>query len=223
MAGSGGLTGWVLGLSGTRMVAGPCFSSCFGLPLQTTVVVIGVIELFITIIATVLNVAKFAQNIDTEGEECEGKDVCLGPLIKYSVFDAFFGALCALLLIVGGHTRSHCLLVTWILVTLFTSLKYVWVVVTHDWTSLEDWISITYLAFYTSVFVIIWSFMAEMSQARRQGQAYAQPYPAQGHVVINQTFQPAPPYHPNQCPTTPPGYPPHPPPYSQQPPSNPAY
>jgi hypothetical protein len=119
------------------MVTRPCFSSCLGLPLQTTVIVIGLLELLITIVATVLNVVKYAKFMDPDGEECEGKDVCIGPLIKYSVFDAFTGVVCALLLIVGGYTRSHCLLITWCIVTLMASAKYVWVVVTHDWTSLE--------------------------------------------------------------------------------------
>ena len=206
------------------MGARPCFTSCFGIPLQTSVIIVGVVELFITIIATVLNVVKYSKFLDPDSEECEGKDVCIGPLIKYSVFDAFFGVLCALFLIVGAYTRNQCLLITWMVVTVFTSLKYVWVVVTHDWTSLEDWISITYLIFYISVFLIILSFMAEMSMQRLQQLPGA--YPAQAHVVVNQTFlpmspQPHPP--PQYCPTTPPGYPPHPPPYSAQPPTNPGH
>merc|ERR1712110_77746 len=82
------------------MGARPCFTSCFGIPLQTSVIIVGVIELFITIIATVLNIVKYAKYLDPDGDECEGKDVCIGPLIKYSVFDAFFGVLCALF--------SHC-------------------------------------------------------------------------------------------------------------------
>ena len=115
----------------------PCFNSFLGIPLQLTVIIIGVIELIITIIATILNVVKYAQFVDPYGEECEGKDVCIGPLIKYSVFDAFFGIVCALLLIVGAHTRNHCMLITWMIITAVISLKYIWVVVTHDWTSLE--------------------------------------------------------------------------------------
>ena len=115
----------------------PCFSSCFGLPLQTTVIIVGIIELVITIIATFLNVVKLTRKIDTEGEECKGKDICIGPLIKYSVFDASFGVLLAFCLIFGGYLRNHCLLVTWMIFTVIASLKYIWVVVTHDWTSLE--------------------------------------------------------------------------------------
>jgi hypothetical protein len=116
---------------------GPCFNTFFGIPLQLTVIIIGVIELIITIVATILNVVKYAQFVDPYGEECAGKDVCYGPLIKYSVFDAFFGVVCALLLILGAHTRNHCMLLTWMVITFCISLKYIWVVVTHDWTSLE--------------------------------------------------------------------------------------
>ena len=116
---------------------GPCFHTFFGIPLQLTVIIIGVIELVITIIATILNVVKFAQFVDPYSDECEGKDVCIGPLIKYSVFDAFFGVVCALLLIIGAHTRNHCMLITWMVITFLTSIKYIYVVVTHDWTSLE--------------------------------------------------------------------------------------
>ena len=36
----------------------------------------------------------------------QDKDVCIGPLIKYTVFDAFFGALCGILLIVGSLQKS---------------------------------------------------------------------------------------------------------------------
>ena len=34
------------------------------------------------------------------------KDVCVGPLIKYTVFDAFFGALCGIILILGSLQKS---------------------------------------------------------------------------------------------------------------------
>ena len=36
----------------------------------------------------------------------QDKDVCVGPLIKYTVFDAFFGALCGVLLILGSLQKS---------------------------------------------------------------------------------------------------------------------
>ena len=42
---------------------GPCFNTFFGIPLQLTVIIIGVIELIITIVATILNVVKFAQKL----------------------------------------------------------------------------------------------------------------------------------------------------------------
>ena len=83
----------------------------------------------------------------------KGKDVCIGPLIKYTVFDAFFGAVCGLILIVGSLKRSqasdlagvfhsssallYCFMVTWMVLTIVISLKYALVVLTHDWTALE--------------------------------------------------------------------------------------
>ena len=65
------------------------------------------------------------------------QDVCIGPIIKYAVFDAFFGVVCALLLIFGAHLRNNCLLISWVVITICTSLKYVYVVVFSDWSRLE--------------------------------------------------------------------------------------
>ena len=115
----------------------PCFKSVFGLDLATAVIIIGVLELVVTIIATLLNVIKYSEYYEAYGEECQDKDVCIGPLIKYTVFDAFFGVLCSVILITGAHLRSRCLIITWIFFTLVASVKYLWVVVTQDWTSLE--------------------------------------------------------------------------------------
>ena len=36
----------------------------------------------------------------------QDKDVCIGPLIKYTVFDAFFGTLCGSLLIIASLQKS---------------------------------------------------------------------------------------------------------------------
>jgi len=144
----------------------PCFNTVLGISLKTAVFDIGVIELAITVIATTLNVIKFTQYVELFGDECGSRDVCIGPLIKYTVFDAFFGVICAGLLMVGSLQRSQCLLITWMIFTVLTSIKYVWVVVTHDWTSLEDWISITYLFFISLVFAIVWSFLKEINIQR---------------------------------------------------------
>ena len=73
---------------------------------------------------------------------------------------------------------------------------------------LQDWISITYLFFYTSVLFIIVNFMAEMNQERLYQTAYlTQSYVPGPNVTINQTFLPFSPPHPSAYPTTPPGYP----------------
>ena len=69
--------------------------------------------------------------------ECDDKDVCIGPIIKFAVFDALFGVGCSLMLIFGAHLRNHCLLVSWMVVTLVISTKYIWVVIVNDWSNLE--------------------------------------------------------------------------------------
>ena len=114
-----------------------CLNSVCGLELGIAVILIGLSELAVTFVVTILNVVKYAEYHDAYGEECEDKDVCIGPLIKYSVFDAFFGVLSSVILIAGAYTESKCLILTWIVITVMTSCKYVWVVITKDWTSLE--------------------------------------------------------------------------------------
>merc|ERR1719206_856908 len=151
----------------------PCFDSVFGISLKTSVLIVGIIELVITIIATILNIIKYATAVgafdDDFGRECDDKDVCIGPIIKYAVFDGFFGVGCALLLIFGAQLRNHCLLILWMIITVRISTKYLWVVFAHDWTSLEDWISITYLLFYLAVFAIIFAFMKEVRSSPSGG------------------------------------------------------
>merc|ERR1712130_177756 len=117
------------------------------------------VELIITVIVTIANVVKYSKLVNEE--ECEGKDVCIGPIIKYCVFDAFFGILCSILLFIGARMRHRCLLIFWIIITLGCSIKYLYVFIVCDWTSLEDWVSISYLAFYTVVTLVVVSFTKE--------------------------------------------------------------
>merc|ERR1711928_195606 len=63
----------------------------------------------ITVIVTIANVVKYSKFVNEE--DCEGKDVCIGPIIKYCVFDAFFGILCSILLFIGARMRHRCLLI----------------------------------------------------------------------------------------------------------------
>ena len=101
----------------------------------------------------------------------------LGPLLKNTVFDAFFGVVSSLLLMVGGCQENQCLIISWIVVTAVTSIKYVWRVLLYDWSSLEDWIAITYLFFYILVFLIVISFLIEITSWRRNSAAaFSQPY-----------------------------------------------
>merc|ERR1711928_86760 len=79
------------------------------------------------------------------------------------VFDAFFGILCSILLFIGARMRHRCLLIFWIVITLGCSIKYLYVFIVSDWTSLEDWVSISYLAFYTCVTLVVVAFTKECS------------------------------------------------------------
>merc|ERR1712147_146256 len=135
-----------------KMCGPPCFRSVCGMPLQKAVYIIAVI-------VTIANVVKYSQFVNEE--DCEGKDVCIGPIIKYCVFDAFFGILCSVLLFIGARMRHRCLLIFWILITLGCSIKYLYVFVVSDWTSLEDWVSISYLVFYTAVTLVVVAFTKE--------------------------------------------------------------
>merc|ERR1712001_395482 len=125
------------------------------------VYIIGLVELTITVIVTIANVVKYSKNETEDGEFCEGKDVCIGPIIKHCVFDAFFGILCSILLFIGARMRHRCLLIFWIVITLCCSVKYLYDAIVSDWTSLEDWVAISYLAFYTAVTLVVISFTKE--------------------------------------------------------------
>merc|ERR1712073_143553 len=59
-----------------------------------------------------------------------------------------------------GQRRLHRphLLIFWILITLGCSIKYLYVFFVSDWTSLEDWVSISYLVFYTAVTLVVVAF-----------------------------------------------------------------
>merc|ERR1711956_122506 len=140
----------------SRMCGQPCIRSVCGMNLQTAVYIIGLVELIITVIVTIANVVKYSKLVNEE--DCEGKDVCIGPIIKYCVFDAFFGILCSILLFIGARMRQRCLLIFWIVITLGCSIKYLYVFVVSDWT---DWVSISYLAFYTVVTLVVVSFTKE--------------------------------------------------------------
>merc|ERR1712223_1853270 len=158
-----------------KMCGPPCFRSVCGMPLQKAVYIIGLIELIITVIVTIANVVKYSQFVNEE--DCQGKDVCIGPIIKYCVFDAFFGILCSVLLFIGARMRHRCLLIFWILITLGCSIKYLYVFFVNDWTSLEDWVSISYLLFYTLVTMVVVAFMKQCSTTSEGTVHYSAPPP----------------------------------------------
>jgi len=215
----------------------PCVKSVCGLSLQTTVIGIGILELVITIIATILNIIKYASAVgafDDDNSECAGRDVCWGPIAKYAVFDAFFGVVCSFILIFGAKSRNHCLLISWMVVTVFASFKYLYVMIWNDWSKLQDWIAITYLMFYIIVFIFVISLMQEIKHSGIIHSPAPQAYVPTSTVVIQQTIpltQPQPQYpqqgyypppqQPQQGYYPPPQQPP--PAYTPQQPYNPGY
>merc|ERR1719334_320959 len=99
--------------------------------------------------------------------------IVLFPGFFSGFFDAFFGILCALLLVFGAKMRNSCLLISWLIITVGCSIKYIVVVCENDWSSIEDWISITYLLFYATVFIIVLSFLKESRSLASGGQIHS--------------------------------------------------
>ena len=66
--------------------ARPCCSSVCGLELRVAVITIGGAELLLTLVATVLNLAKYASHYTEEGysAQCRDRDVCFGNFIYIS-------------------------------------------------------------------------------------------------------------------------------------------
>ena len=148
-------------MSATLCSGPPCFRSVCGMPLQTAVYIISLVELIITAIVTTANVVRYSEFGNDEDHQDHQQHVYIGPIIKYFVFDALFGILCSILLFIGARMRQRCLLISWIIIILGGSIKYLYVVIVNDWTSYEDWVSISLLAFYTAVTVVVISFTKE--------------------------------------------------------------
>ena len=63
------------------MCTTPCIGSVCGLELRLSVVIIGVVQLLVTVVATVLNVVKYSNNLEDKlayNRECLDKDICIG-------------------------------------------------------------------------------------------------------------------------------------------------
>ena len=63
----------------------PCCESVFGLELRLAVITIGVMELLLTLVTTLLNISKFIKSVEEEEDFmrfCEDKDVCIGASNK---------------------------------------------------------------------------------------------------------------------------------------------
>merc|ERR1711997_659710 len=139
----------------------PCFNSVFGISLRRAVIIIGCIQLGITAVVSIINTVRYAEYRTDLGQDCSSEEICVGPLIKFAVFDGFFGTLCALLLIFGGKSESSCMLVSWLVLTGGCSLNYLYVLLFNDWTDIEDYISLAFLLFYLGVFTIICSYFRQ--------------------------------------------------------------
>merc|ERR1712203_1116427 len=58
-----------------KMCGQPCFRSVCGMPLQTAVYIIGLVELIITVIVTIANVVKYSKFVNEE--DCRAKTSAL--------------------------------------------------------------------------------------------------------------------------------------------------
>ena len=54
----------------------PCFTSCCGISLQKSVIIVGVLELVLTVIATILNIVKYAKSIGALDNDYSDSDKC---------------------------------------------------------------------------------------------------------------------------------------------------
>ena len=111
----------------------PLFKTACGFPLKKAVLVIGIIQIIITVIATICNVV----NLSMYRVDCDQVDICWGPVVKYAVVDALFGVICGVLLIFGSRSKNSCLLISWVVIVFCMTWKYVWVIAVSDWSSIE--------------------------------------------------------------------------------------
>ena len=154
-------------MSATLCSGPPCFRSVCGMPLQTAVYIISLVELVITVILTTADAVKYSRIVNNEDHQ---EHVYIGPIIV----NAQFGFLCSILLFVGARMRHRCLLISWMIIFLGERIKYLYVVIVNDsvevndWTIYEDWLSISLLAYtytntlaYTAVTAVVISFTKE--------------------------------------------------------------
>merc|ERR1712014_88022 len=89
------------------------------------------------------------------------RSVCGMPLQKAVYIIGIIELIITVIVTIGARMRHRCLLIFWILITLGCSIKYLYVFFVSDWTSLEDWVSISYLVFYTAVTLVVVAFTKE--------------------------------------------------------------
>ena len=142
----------------------PCFKSVFGMPLQTAVYIISLVDLIIK----VANVVKYSE-YDRDHQD-HRDHLYIGKIIV----DGLYGILCSIFLFIGARMRNRCLLSFWIIIFLCERLKHLYVVivkdpaVVNDWMIYEDWVSFSLLAFtftytlaYAAVTVVVIAFTKE--------------------------------------------------------------
>jgi len=136
----------------------PLLDSVFGIPLRRSVFLAGVVQLFITIITTIFSTIQYAQYRNSAyGDLCDGTDWCIGPLLRFAVFDALSG-----LLMCGAKQESRCLLVSWMVFTGFCSLNHLWVVFGNWYVVSRVLVALGTLLFNLCIFTIIISYFKSM-------------------------------------------------------------
>jgi len=136
--------------------------SFFGIPLQKAVYGIGIFKLVLTLILAIISIVgrSLVPCRDEDGDLLEGGDIkCVGPYIRQIFFDLFIPLTCALLLIYGAKRKSSCLLLIWFIIVFISYIQYLAVVFESNWDKAEDWVAIGYVVHYTTVAIVVFSFM----------------------------------------------------------------
>merc|ERR1719209_2759077 len=73
--------------------------------------------------------------------------------------ELFIPLTCALLLIYGAKRKSSCLLLIWFIIVFISYVQYLVVVFESNWDKASDWVAIGYVVHYTTVAIVVFSFM----------------------------------------------------------------
>merc|ERR1719397_259708 len=191
--------------------------SFFGIPLQKAVYGIGIFKLVLTLILAIISIVgrSLVPCENEDGDLLEGGDIkCVGPYIRQIFFDLFIPLTCALLLIYGAKRKSSCLLLIWFIIVFVSYIQYLVVVFESNWDKASDWVAIGYVVHYTTVAIVVFSFMQVAKRNEgvvhnniiktEQGQAAATQAtaaaPATTTITVQQQQQPPAAAYPQQQP-----------------------